>query len=206
MKRSFGSLRVIIPVLLVVPFAYRGASWFVRATPQTHYDAELATAGRDLFVHEWTPNDPLAGGGDGLGPVFNAKSCSQCHKQGGLGGGGPLENNVTTFTQIDNPVEDARDAANRALRNTRNRQAAPAASSGTSKGSRRESSISSPRTSNLSKRCSCWLRRSRTRARRPRSAIYCRRCSEIARRPPTSASSLGWTSRNATRRPCSGPI
>jgi CxxC motif-containing protein (DUF1111 family) len=136
MKRSFGSLRVIIPVLLVLPFAYRGASWLVRATPQTHYDVEMATAGRDLFVHEWTPNDSLAGGGDGLGPVFNAKSCSQCHKQGGLGGGGPLENNVTTFTQIDNPVEDARDAANRALRNTRNKQAVPAESSGSTKGSR----------------------------------------------------------------------
>src|SRR5580692_12006910 len=136
MKRSFGSLRVIIPVLLVLPFAYRGASWLVRATPQTHYDVAAATAGRDLFVHEWTPNDPLAGGGDGLGPVFNAKSCSQCHKQGGLGGGGPLENNVTTFTQIDNPVVDVRDSANRAIRNSRNQVSAPAEASGSPKGSR----------------------------------------------------------------------
>jgi CxxC motif-containing protein (DUF1111 family) len=136
MKRSFASLKVIIPVVLVLPFAYRGATWFARSTPLPHYDAEMSQAGRELFVHEWTPNDPLAAGGDGLGPVFNAKSCAECHKQGGLGGGGPLENNVTTFTQIDNPIEDARDSANRAIRNGRNKVAAPAESSGSPKGSR----------------------------------------------------------------------
>jgi mono/diheme cytochrome c family protein len=52
--------------------------------------------GRELFEHEWTPNDPLAHG-DGLGPVFNARSCAACHFQGGLGGGGANEHNVTTF-------------------------------------------------------------------------------------------------------------
>ena len=57
--------------------------------------AEIAE-GRDLFEHEWTPNDPLAHG-DGLGPVFNAKSCATCHFQGGLGGGGNLEHNAVSF-------------------------------------------------------------------------------------------------------------
>lgn len=52
--------------------------------------------GRELFEHEWTPNDPLAKG-DGLGPVFNAKSCATCHFQGGLGGGGGLEHNAMNF-------------------------------------------------------------------------------------------------------------
>jgi CxxC motif-containing protein (DUF1111 family) len=51
-----------------------------------------------LFKHEWKAKDPLAGGGDGLGPVFNANSCLACHHQGGLGGSGGLKNNVTTFT------------------------------------------------------------------------------------------------------------
>jgi CxxC motif-containing protein (DUF1111 family) len=136
MKRSFASLRVIIPLVLVIPFGFKGASWLLHSTARPHYDADMSQAGRDLFVHEWTPGDPLAGSGDGLGPVFNAKSCAACHKQGGLGGGGPLENNVTTFTQIDNPVEDARDSRNRAIRNTRNKTAAPAESSGSPKGSR----------------------------------------------------------------------
>jgi CxxC motif-containing protein (DUF1111 family) len=57
--------------------------------------AEIAQ-GRELFEHEWAPNDPLAHG-DGLGPVFNARSCAACHFQGGLGGGGSNEHNVTSF-------------------------------------------------------------------------------------------------------------
>jgi CxxC motif-containing protein (DUF1111 family) len=52
--------------------------------------------GRALFVHEWTQNDALASG-DGLGPVFNARSCVDCHSQGGPGGGGPVDKNVTVY-------------------------------------------------------------------------------------------------------------
>ena len=65
--------------------------------------AEIAE-GRDLFEHEWTPNDPLAHG-DGLGPVFNAKSCATCHFQGGLGGGGNLEHNAVSFEVQPRPVD-----------------------------------------------------------------------------------------------------
>jgi len=59
-------------------------------------------AGRDLFEHEWTPNDPLAKG-DGLGPVFNAKSCAACHFQGGVGGGGEVGHNATAFEVLPRP-------------------------------------------------------------------------------------------------------
>ena len=59
-------------------------------------------AGRELFEHEWTPNDPLAHG-DGLGPVFNARSCAACHFQGGLGGGGGLEHNALSFEVLPRP-------------------------------------------------------------------------------------------------------
>lgn len=58
--------------------------------------------GQELFVHEWTANDPLSPNGDGLGPVFNAKSCVACHFQGGVGGAGPNEHNVTAFTAFSN--------------------------------------------------------------------------------------------------------
>jgi CxxC motif-containing protein (DUF1111 family) len=58
--------------------------------------AEEIVAGRELFEREWTPNDPLAHG-DGLGPVFNARSCAACHFQGGLGGGGELQHNAVGF-------------------------------------------------------------------------------------------------------------
>lgn len=61
--------------------------------------ASTKDAGRELFVHEWTAGDPLASG-DGLGPVFNAKSCVECHFQGGVGGGGTGEHNVQTFVAL----------------------------------------------------------------------------------------------------------
>ena len=61
-------------------------------------DPAAARAGHTLFVHEWTVNDPLSPNGDGLGPVFNAKSCVACHHKGGVGGSGGLDHNVTTFT------------------------------------------------------------------------------------------------------------
>lgn len=53
--------------------------------------------GKKLFQHVWTPGDRLAGHGDGLGPVFNAQSCAECHFQGALGGSGPNEHNVQSF-------------------------------------------------------------------------------------------------------------
>ncbi len=54
-------------------------------------------AGKELFKHEWKPNDPLSRAGDGLGPVFNEVSCVACHFQGGVGGGGALKQNVAAF-------------------------------------------------------------------------------------------------------------
>ena len=55
--------------------------------------------GRELFLHEWTVDDPLAQG-DGLGPVFNATSCAGCHFQGGIGGAGPKGFNVLSFEVV----------------------------------------------------------------------------------------------------------
>ena len=54
--------------------------------------------GKALFHREWVPNDPRSHGGDGLGPVYNERSCVACHKQGGAGGSGPAENNVNLVT------------------------------------------------------------------------------------------------------------
>ena len=74
-----------------------GINWLVSPS-----QAELSAEGRDLFVHEWTVDDPLSGGGDGLGPVFNDKSCVACHFQGGVGGGGGNDQNVTAFEVLPN--------------------------------------------------------------------------------------------------------
>lgn len=97
MNRSV-SLRWILPLLVVLPVGYRAASWLFGSDPTFKFDAAMSVQGKDLFVHVWQPGDSLSPAGDGLGPVFNAKSCVECHNQGGTGGGGPLENNVTAFT------------------------------------------------------------------------------------------------------------
>jgi CxxC motif-containing protein (DUF1111 family) len=86
----------VVAGALLVPVGLKVVS---RERAERHQlDPVLVSAGRELFEHAWTPNDPLAPGGDGLGPVFNAASCVACHHQGGPGGAGPNEFNVTTFT------------------------------------------------------------------------------------------------------------
>jgi CxxC motif-containing protein (DUF1111 family) len=96
MKRSRLTWYLLAALLALVPVVARIMTWKL-SWPQA-VDPALAQAGEELFQHEWTPGDPLAASGDGLGPVFNASSCVACHKQGGPGGSGGLENNVTTFT------------------------------------------------------------------------------------------------------------
>ncbi|MFN0197516.1 MAG: di-heme oxidoredictase family protein [Planctomycetaceae bacterium] len=65
---------------------------------------ELVQNGKVLFEHEWQPHDSLSPEGDGLGPVFNAKSCAACHFQGGIGGAGPNQHNVEAFEVEPRPL------------------------------------------------------------------------------------------------------
>jgi CxxC motif-containing protein (DUF1111 family) len=95
MKRLSPALWAVIAALAITPVGMRS---LYRTAPRQHTeDPSMAQAGRELFVHRWTERDPLSPGGDGLGPVFNASSCVACHHQGGTGGGGGLQHNVTTF-------------------------------------------------------------------------------------------------------------
>ncbi len=55
-------------------------------------------SGEELFKKVWLPGDPSSRGGDGLGPVFNAQSCLNCHDQGGVGGAGRLARNIEIAT------------------------------------------------------------------------------------------------------------
>ena len=89
----------VVLLTVIVPLGYRATGWLLRYDARPKTDALASQAGRDLFLHEWTPGDPLAAQGDGLGPVFNASSCVACHQQGGAGGSGSLEHNVTVFTR-----------------------------------------------------------------------------------------------------------
>ena len=56
--------------------------------------------GQELFEHVWQPGHDAEAGGDGLGPLFNERSCIACHSQGGIGGAGPNKNNVTVLTAV----------------------------------------------------------------------------------------------------------
>ena len=89
---------VAAAALLLAPMGLR--LWTRSEPAPKPLAASAVEQGKVLFTHEWTVNDPLCPDGDGLGPVFNAKSCAVCHHQGGLGGGGGLEHNVTTFVSL----------------------------------------------------------------------------------------------------------
>ncbi len=56
--------------------------------------------GRKIFEFEFRIGmgaEPLA---DGLGPMFNHTSCAGCHKQGGIGGGGPVDANAEMLSVV----------------------------------------------------------------------------------------------------------
>jgi CxxC motif-containing protein (DUF1111 family) len=59
---------------------------------------DRAARGREVFLRTWEPGDRRSHGGDGLGPVFNERSCAACHHQGGPGGGGSTGKNVDVVT------------------------------------------------------------------------------------------------------------
>src|SRR5262249_58925114 len=96
MKRSRLAWYFLVALLALVPVVARVMTW--KWSRSQAVDPVMAQAGEELFHHEWKPGDPLAGGGDGLGPVFNASSCVACHKQGGPGRRGGVGGNGTTFT------------------------------------------------------------------------------------------------------------
>jgi CxxC motif-containing protein (DUF1111 family) len=105
MNRTYRIWYLLALLFVLVPPAVR-LLWWQRAR-SVDVDPAMARAGEVLFNHEWKPQDPLSPDGDGLGPVFNATSCVACHNQGGIGGSGGLQHNVTTFT-VRIPGESAR--------------------------------------------------------------------------------------------------
>jgi len=69
--------------------------------PEAAASDEARGVGRDLFARPWVPNDTRAArGGDGLGPVFNARSCLACHDRGGPGGAGAAGQNIEIATAV----------------------------------------------------------------------------------------------------------
>ncbi|MGF1579379.1 MAG: di-heme oxidoredictase family protein [Gemmataceae bacterium] len=82
-------------VIILGPLGWR--VWSRATTERPDQNPASIDAGKTLFVRQWQPHDPMSPNGDGLGPVYNARSCVECHAQGGVGGAGGLRHNVTTF-------------------------------------------------------------------------------------------------------------
>jgi CxxC motif-containing protein (DUF1111 family) len=107
MKQPNRGWYLLVALLALAPVGLRVLTW--QRHRHQDVDPAMAQAGEVLFHHVWTPNDSLAQGGDGLGPVYNARSCLECHNKGGPGGAGELEHNVTMFTvQLPSSKEPAR--------------------------------------------------------------------------------------------------
>ncbi len=95
MRQSAWIWYFIVGVVALVPPGLKAVLYHRHKSKPV--DTAMAEAGKTLFTHDWTKGDTLTGG-DGLGPVYNATSCAQCHSQHGVGGSGGLDDNVTTFT------------------------------------------------------------------------------------------------------------
>jgi CxxC motif-containing protein (DUF1111 family) len=52
-------------------------------------------------MREWVPGDSRSHGGDGLGPLYNERSCVACHSLGGPGGAGSTSKNVDIVTLLN---------------------------------------------------------------------------------------------------------
>src|SRR5262249_15251148 len=93
MQRTHRVWFLLALIATLAPAGIAALTWTKNRVQEV--DVEMARAGQILFHHEWTPKDRLSPDGDGLGPVFNARSCVACHHQGGPGGAGGLTHNVT---------------------------------------------------------------------------------------------------------------
>jgi hypothetical protein len=80
----------------------------------------LARLGEELFNREWAPRDARSPGGDGLGPLYNEKSCIACHHLGAAGGAGPSTKNIMILTVIAERERSHFSTLRESLRDRRN--------------------------------------------------------------------------------------
>ena len=67
--------------------------------------------GEEMFMRQWKAGDSHTPTGDGLGPMFNARSCAECHSLGKVGGAGKAENNVDLLSLLLPAHKEKLDAA-----------------------------------------------------------------------------------------------
>src|SRR6266404_1560301 len=87
---------VVTLASLLLVFAWTGTPAATEPGPDN--DKQALARGKELFTREWIAGDRRSHAGDGLGPVYNAQSCTACHGLGGIGGAGNNETNVSLVT------------------------------------------------------------------------------------------------------------
>jgi CxxC motif-containing protein (DUF1111 family) len=75
--------------------------------PAAEKEKDPLAQGKELFTREWLAGDRRSFAGDGLGPLFNARSCGACHFLGGVGGAGPRHANVMIASIVLEPSSKA---------------------------------------------------------------------------------------------------
>lgn len=86
---------VVISSILTPPLVGR-----LRAAEPKSVPPANAEKGRLLFERVWKIGENATKDDDGLGPMFNERSCVACHALGGVGGGGPNQKNVDLLTVV----------------------------------------------------------------------------------------------------------
>jgi CxxC motif-containing protein (DUF1111 family) len=95
-------------IFVTIGFASGRVARAYEGIPAPKPDAEEArklASGRELFARQWVPDDRRSHGGDGLGPVYNERSCAGCHHQAGPGGGGSSDKNIEIITPLSRSSE-----------------------------------------------------------------------------------------------------
>jgi CxxC motif-containing protein (DUF1111 family) len=87
-----------LATFLVSCWFLHGLAGVPQQEPNPDNDKAALALGKELFTREWIAGDRRSHAGDGLGPVYNAQSCAACHQQGGIGGAGNNDKNVSLVT------------------------------------------------------------------------------------------------------------
>jgi CxxC motif-containing protein (DUF1111 family) len=90
-----------VPILLLGMHA-----WL--AVPALTAEARLER-GRALFERVWAPTHQQHPEADGLGPLYNERSCIACHSLGGIGGAGPASKNIDLLSPTIRPGDVPQD-------------------------------------------------------------------------------------------------
>ncbi|MGZ0167017.1 MAG: di-heme oxidoredictase family protein [Planctomycetales bacterium] len=86
---------LILATLVALPLAMSTARITMAKDDAPDPSVEL---GEELFKRDWSQHKSAHG--DGLGPMFNAVSCVECHEMGGVGGAGKVKHNVDLLSLV----------------------------------------------------------------------------------------------------------